>query len=115
MRQPTVLPTWLLFHFRPPSQLFSANSTQTALLARPIVMQSARVAYIHSQRLEQLADVGTYPQGRSSVVHALVRCSGLVGDVHCPSLSTATVVAPTPATRDDLLSYHSQDFVGAIM
>ncbi len=79
-------------------------------------MPSARVAYVHSLRLEQLANIGTHPPGRSSVVHGLIRCSGLVEQQQEQSdeYPTATLIAPTPATREELLKYHSQGFVGAI-
>lgn len=80
---------------------------------------SRNIAYIHSPELEHLGNVGTHPAGRSERVHRLVESLGLLGtDVAVGRLDgdqefpVADVMPTVPATKVDLLRYHSRSFVG---
>lgn len=73
-----------------------------------------KIGYLYSARLANLADESTLPRGRSHRVHALIRASGYLQDPSTGSkdLKTAEIVAPEPATYQDLLRSHSASFVG---
>lgn len=76
-----------------------------------------RVAYVHSTSLQHLSDRGTHPPGRSSLVHELIHQNDLLEDGVVKALSPqnrAVVIDSQTASRDDLLKYHTRDFVGEV-
>lgn len=83
---------------------------------------SRRVSYIHSTRLQQIGDELPSNLGRASLVHSLISSCGLLDDgeeaVEEESAEgevkmRAKIVEPEVATRQELLSFHDEDFIGS--
>jgi hypothetical protein len=81
----------------------------------------SNVAYIHSQLLQNLADIGTHPSNRSTQVHSLIHALGYLStrDPRDDNVNgdgknmgkRARVVPPCIATRADLERYHTEEYV----
>lgn len=78
-----------------------------------------RVAYVYSDELIRAADCLPANQGRASLVHSLADSYGLLasspaGDPARLGESTARVVPPVRATRDQLTRFHDHAFIGKL-
>lgn len=91
---------------------------------------SNKIAFIYSPELTRLGDIGTYPHGRSSRVHALVDACELLSSSSSsttgPDVTVADddaqygnqrakIIRPIPATSLDLLRYHDPRFVNQLL
>jgi len=76
-----------------------------------------RVSYIHSPDLQKVGDALPSNLGRSSLVHSLISSYGLIDDGQGtsdgPGGARAKIVKPSKATRQELLSFHDEDFIGS--
>ncbi|GHJ85937.1 hypothetical protein NliqN6_2339 [Naganishia liquefaciens] len=80
-----------------------------------------KVAYVHSPELESLGNIGTHPSGRSARVHRLIESLHLLTETSpdltesADELPLAKRVRALPASRSDLLRYHSQSFLDFLL
>lgn len=76
-------------------------------------MTRHRVVYIHSDNLIDAADRLPANIGRASLVHELIAGLDLLSaNANDSDPDTAPIIAPIPATREDLLSFHEARYVG---
>lgn len=85
-------------------------------------MTSSRVSYVTSGEARRAADSLPTNKGRASLVHSLIHSLDLLDDRACDSTASteasppkAKLVAPAEASREDLLRFHSKDFVGLVL
>lgn len=80
--------------------------------------QSPRVAYVHSEELIEAANTLPANVGRHRLAHKLIRAHGLLelaaeGDeLDQAGRARAYVVEPIAATREELIKFHDERFVG---
>lgn len=101
----------------------SRSESESRAGAPPAAMssQSLRVAYIHSEELVETANTLPANVGRHRLAHELIRAHGLLelpdeaaeGDkVKDGGRARAYVVEPLAATREQLIKFHDERFVG---
>lgn len=84
----------------------------------------ARVCYISSKKLTDLSDRLPSNRGRSSLVHELVEHLDLIdfgsdglsqsSEASGAEMNRATLVEPSPASRNDLLKFHDAEYLGGL-
>ncbi|GAA5915983.1 uncharacterized protein JCM6883_006241 [Sporobolomyces salmoneus] len=79
-----------------------------------------RVTYIHSPELQRVGDALPSNLGRASLVHSLISSYGLLDDGEAEDdvtegLAIAKVVEPVRARREELLSFHDEDFIDSLL
>ncbi|EMS20778.1 hypothetical protein NBRC10512_007630 [Rhodotorula toruloides] len=76
-----------------------------------------RVAYVHSDELIRAADCLPANEGRASLVHSLVDAFSLLddGDGSREGPAQARVVEPERASRTELLRFHDERYIDAIL
>ncbi|GAA5969094.1 hypothetical protein JCM3765_003436 [Sporobolomyces pararoseus] len=83
-----------------------------------------RVSYIHSPQLQRVGDVLPSNLGRASLVHSLISSYGLLEDreegfegelAEGEEKMRARIVEPEQATRQELLSFHDEDFIDSLL
>jgi acetoin utilization deacetylase AcuC-like enzyme len=82
-----------------------------------------RVAYIHSEELVEAANALPANVGRHRLAHELIRAHGLLefqdeaaedDEGEDGGRARAYVVEPGPATREQLMKFHDERFVGEL-
>lgn len=87
-----------------------ACTTPTGYQASMSTGVPRRVAYVHSDELLRVADCLPANEGRASLVHALVDSYSLLTET--AKEGYARVVEPLRATREQLVRFHDERFIG---
>lgn len=65
-----------------------------------------RLGYVHHPQLIYTSDKLPSNIKRSSYTHMLIECYGL--------LHSMSIIEPTPASKEQLLEFHSRDYIGIL-
>ena len=69
-------------------------------------MNQKQIAYLYSLEYVQICDEHPKTAGRASLVHSLIKAYGLLENI--------SIITPSVASKDDLLTFHSDDYIDCI-